>query len=296
MQTFSISKREYKNLQEFELSKVVTNTEGKIYNYQKEHKEKIIKILYQLSQDNIANKLYTLEMLELWQTYLPSSFCIPEGLITYRNNIIGFLLDKCNGVNLADFLNNKNIDCSSKIFYLKKIGEILESLNNMRQYTDATSFYLNDLHPGNFIVNPNDKSLNVVDLDSCKIGENRPFHAKYLTSLSLCRYIPQKYKSNGNEFFNLEGDFIVNEETDMYCYVISILNYMYGGNVQRFSLAEFYEYLNYLEWIGVSKDLIQVFSKIVSLGKNENPAELLDSLKEVQIYRANNKIYKLKKI
>ena len=43
MQTFSISKREYKNLQEFELSKVVTNTEGKIYNYQKEHKEKNIK-------------------------------------------------------------------------------------------------------------------------------------------------------------------------------------------------------------------------------------------------------------
>ena len=128
-------------------------------------------------------------------------------------------------------------------------------------------------------MNEEDKSLNVVDLDSCKIGANRPFPAKFLTDLSLCSYVPQKYETNDYEYFNVEGDFIASEETDLYCYIISILNYLYGGNVHRLSLEEFYEYLNYLEQIGISKDLIQLFSKIVIPCKNENP------------FRANSLIY-----
>ncbi len=291
MHTFSISKKKYEQLKEYKLANQILNTEGKIYVFTEKRKEKILKVLYNMHGASFANKLYTIEMLDTWRECFPTCLNIPDGFVSYRNNIIGFVMNKSIGVNFEEFLQDKKKNVSDKIFYFQKIGEILENIKEMRNHTIVKDFYLNDLHPGNFIVNEEDKSLNVVDLDSCKIGANRPFPAKFLTDLSLCSYVPQKYETNDYEYFNVEGDFIASEETDLYCYIISILNYLYGGNVHRLSLEEFYEYLNYLEQIGISKDLIQLFSKIVIPCKNENPFNLLAALKEEQIYRANSLIY-----
>ena len=40
------------------------------------------------------------------------------------------------------------------------------------------------------------------------------------------------------------------ENSDLYCYIMVILNYLYGSNLNTtVAIEEFYEYMNYLEYI-----------------------------------------------
>jgi hypothetical protein len=71
-----------------------------------------------------------------------------------------------------------------------------------------------------------------------------------------------------------------------------ILNFLAGTNINNFSLEEFYDYLNYLEFIGIDKNLLDSFNNIVGYGPNINIREYLDSLTSENIVRSKNNVYK----
>ena len=71
-----------------------------------------------------------------------------------------------------------------------------------------------------------------------------------------------------------------------------ILNYLYGSNLNTVAIEEFYEYMNYLEHIGIDKNLVSIFERIVTNKNNKNPEYLLSSITDEQVYRANEKVYK----
>lgn len=71
-------------------------------------------------------------------------------------------------------------------------------MKNIRKYTELKDFYIGDIHEDNFLVDTEKQEIFVADLDSCKIA-----------------------------------DYKVTEETDIYCYIIMILNYLYDGRVDR---------------------------------------------------------------
>lgn len=197
-------------------------------------------------------------------------------------------MPRAEGINLTEILKTKDIEYKEQIYYLKKIGEILIQLHNIRKYTPLKDFYINDLHDSNFIVDPNKRELSVIDLDSCKICSNEPFAARFLTPFSLIKGV-DKYKIN--EDIHSNGYIVPNSDSDLYCYSMIILNYLYGGKISR-DISEFYKYLTYLEDIGIDKNLLDVFSKIVvSNCKNENPLNYLDTLTSEQIYRAKEVVY-----
>ena len=151
----------------------------KIFDFDYRGNKKILKTLYTLNGHTFANKLYTLEMLDSNKEYLPSNFYIPDYLCTVDSKVIGFTVPKIEGINLTDILKSKQIDYKEQIYYLKKIGEILNQLHNIRKYTNLTDIYINDLHDSNFIVDNNNRELKVIDLDSCKICSNEPFPADF---------------------------------------------------------------------------------------------------------------------
>lgn len=289
MQTLSLSKKAFQSLHELDLPKEVFNTEGKIYDFEYKRKAKVLKTLYHLEGQIFANKLYTLEMLNTYKEYLPENFYIPDTLISVANEVVGYTLPKFDGITLATILNNKNIKPEEKTFYLKQIGLMLEQLKNIRKYTPLKEFYLNDLHESNFMVNPNNREVITIDLDSCKIASNQPFASRYLTPVSMANYVPEKYIQNTDELAS--GYIIANEETDLYCYSIMILNYLYGKNLNNLSIDEFYNYLNYLNHLGLNQEMLDIFSNLVVPHHNENPMNYLDSLTNEQIYRANNTVY-----
>ena len=288
MKVISIYRKKFRELKQVVLSRNVTNTEAKILDFNYKNQEKILKSLFTLQGDSFANKLYTIEMLDSNKEYLPTSFLIPDYLCTVSGEVIGFTLPKFNGKNLSDVLLDNNVDYKEQIYYLKKIGELLNQLQSIRTYTDLKNIYINDLHEANFMVDPNNKELKVIDLDSCKIGHNKVFPSKYLMWKSLVDY-SNKYKKTDDEK-NL-GHIIPDQNSDLYCYIITILNYLLKDNISKYKAECFYEYLNYLNNIGFDKELLDIFEKILCNCDNENPMNYLETITETQLCRARKNVF-----
>ena len=284
-------------------------------------KVKVFKSLHRTSGVIFANKLYTLEMLNEYRDILPHSFVIPDALVTVEKQIKGFVLPLIKGINLELYLADSNVKISDKIMYLKKIGDILKQLDHLRKASVLDSIYLNDLHASNFIVDEKNQELRVVDLDSCRICESKPLLARFLTPISLLSLAPghNKYDIYRKEILDKDGNLILditdddyeygyckyknyhdelgfinsNADSDLYCYAIVFLNFLYGDNVNVMGLEHFYDYMDYLEKIGLNRKLTNAIRKIVINAPNENIGPYLNKITDEQVELANHKVYEL---
>lgn len=291
MQIINMSKTKLNSLEPLILPKNVTSTECELFKYPYYGKEKLLKKLHRTDGIIFANKLYTIEALNANKDSMPSNFVLPESLVSINKKIEAFTMKYIKGINLSVILNNPDITYEEKIHYLKSIGRILEQMQNIRKYTNLNNFYLGDIHEDNFLVERDKKEIYIVDLDSCKIAGNKSFPGRYLTNSSLIKYSNTKYQTLSQT--DDLADYKIDENTDIYCYIIIILNYLYDGRVDRLSLDKFYDFINYLEDIKVNIELIECFNKIVVGGNNINPCNYLDTLTPKQVAGAR-RLYKKK--
>lgn len=283
-----MSKTKLNSLEPLILPKDVTSTECELFKYNYYGKEKLLKKLYRTNGIIFANKLYTIEALNSNKDNIPSNFIVPEVLVSINKQIEAFTMKYIKGTNLSIILNEPTITYEEKINYLKSIGNILEQMKNIRKYTELKDFYIGDIHEDNFLVDTEKQEIFVADLDSCKIADNKSFPGRYLTTASLLRYNEIKYSLLDEP--DRIADYKVTEETDIYCYIIMILNYLYDGRIDKLSIEEFYRFINYLDDIEVNKELIESFEKIVVGAPNVNPVNYLDTLSSKQIAKAR-KLY-----
>lgn len=291
MQIINMSKTKLNSLEPLILPKNVTSTVCELFKYPYYGKEKLLKKLHRTDGIIFANKLYTIEALNANKDSMPSNFVLPESLVSINKKIEAFTMKYIKGINLSVILNNPDITYEEKIHYLKSIGRILEQMQNIRKYTNLNNFYLGDIHEDNFLVERDKKEIYIVDLDSCKIAGNKSFPGRYLTNSSLIKYNNTKYQTLSQT--DDLADYKIDENTDIYCYIIMILNYLYDGRVDRLSLDKFYDFINYLEDIKVNIELIECFNKIVVGGNNINPCNYLDTLTPKQVAGAR-RLYKKK--
>ena len=291
MQIINMSKTKLNSLEPLILPKNVTSTECELFKYPYYSKEKLLKKLHRTDGIIFANKLYTIEALNANKDSMPSNFVLPESLVSINKKIEAFTMKYIKGINLSVILNNPDITYEEKIHYLKSIVRILEQMQNIRKYTNLNNFYLGDIHEDNFLVERDKQEIYIVDLDSCKIAGNKSFPGRYLTNSSLIKYNNTKYQTLSQT--DDLADYKIDENTDIYCYIIIILNYLYDGRVDRLSLDKFYDFINYLEDIKVNIELIECFNKIVVGGNNINPCNYLDTLTPKQVAGAR-RLYKKK--
>ena len=291
MQIINMSKTKLNSLEPLILPKNVTSTECELFKYPYYGKEKLLKKLHRTDGIIFANKLYTIEALNANKDSMPSNFILPESLVSINKKIEAFTMKYIKGINLSVILNNPDITYEEKIHYLKSIGRILEQMQNIRKYTNLNNFYLGDIHEDNFLVERDKQEVYIVYLDSCKIAGNKSFPGRYLTNSSLIKYNNTKYQTLSQT--DDLADYKIDENTDIYCYIIMILNYLYDGRVDRLSLDKFYDFINYLEDIKVNIELIECFNKIVVGGNNINPCNYLDTLTPKQVAGAR-RLYKKK--
>lgn len=290
MKNIKLTKKQFEELEPLQVSTQVLNTEGALYNFSYKNQEKILKTLYTINDHILFNKLYTIETLDENAKYLPDSFCIPDYLVTIRGitQNYGFTVPKLNGKTLTEFLNDKTIKTEEQIYYLKKVGKILNQLSAIRKHTPLKNIYIGDVHESNFIIDPSNKKLSVIDLDSCKIGDNEPFPARYLTPRALLNNANKKYNINKD---SKQAHVIADENSDLYCYNIMIMNYLYGGNINIDSLEEFYSYITYLDKIGINGNLLDCFERLVVNKPNKNPEIYLETLTNEEVYKAKKRVY-----
>jgi len=280
MKAISISKKKFESLEKLPLPNHILNTEAELYilpiKNKWEQEDKLLKRYYIDEGFILGNKLLTINtLIDSREKIDIEEIVFPERLAIVNEQVIGYTMPLINSINLQSIYLKDNIDPQRKIDYLKQVGKILEKMKMVREYTDIKKFYLNDMHESNFIIETSTDKVKVIDIDSCKINKNYSFGSKYLSHYSLINGI-QKYKKE--EEFSCGGYFIPSEDTDLYCYIIMILNLLSGTNMNKISLDNFYEYLDYLYGLGIDKYLIDIFEKVLSNCHNENPYELLDIL------------------
>lgn len=264
------------------------NTSGylKIVNYF--NRKMVLKKIDPIRCDEVISKVL---FLNRYKNLMPSNFVIPEFLVLLDNKDLYMAIDYINGNNLGDVLKDKNINIRDKKIYLSYIGNTLEEMRHMRENPLLSDFCLGDLHEDNFIVS--NKKLYTIDLDDAKIDSISPI-ASYLQVGSLFSYLhTDKYIiEDYNPYF---VKYKVDYNTDMYCYIMVILNFLYGDNVNNMDIEEFYCYLDYLYKIGIDSSLLECFNSISSSDDNINPMNYIDSLTSNQIYRAKKIVYKYNK-
>ena len=264
------------------------NTSGylKIVNYF--NRKMVIKKIDPIRCDEVISKVL---FLNRYKNLMPSNFVIPEFLVLLDNKDLYMAIDYINGNNLGDVLKDKNINIRDKKIYLSYIGNTLEEMRHMRENPLLSDFCLGNLHEDNFIVS--NKKLYTIDLDEAKIDSISPI-VSYLQVGSLFSYLhTDKYIiEDYNPYF---VKYKVDYNTDMYCYIMVILNFLYGDNVNNMNINDFYCYLDYLYKIGIDSSLLECFNSISSSDDNINPMNYIDSLTSNQFYRAKKIVYKYNK-
>lgn len=277
MKAINFTKEEFSKFVEHTKDIPTFHSEGDIYVILKEEK-KAFKKLNNAHGFYLGNKLITLVALEEATNLLsPKGFVVPEKIATVDSNVEGYTMPFIAGRNLEEILADDSIDIQTKVGYLKQIGSILREMETLRKNPKLEDFYLNDLHAANFIVDKNTDTLKVVDLDSCRISGNYPFGTKYLSSLTPLRNF-SKYDSNILK--SCGGEFNANANSDLYCYAIVVLNFLFNEKMHVKSIEEYLWYLNYLSNIGANKELIDAFALVYQESDNINFDYLLDYIPE----------------
>lgn len=294
MNIINFSNYNFKKLQKLQLDNAVTNTEGILYVIPEKEKwnkeEKILKIFYNNIGEQFGNKLLTLNsLIDNASIINIDEIVMPEKLASVGDQIVGFTMPYIPSVNLQTLLNSYNISNEVKIDYLKQIGIILDKMKKVRENTKVKDFFVNDLHEGNFIFDFNTNKIHLVDIDSCRINNNKPFAAKYLSRTSSIANMPNKYICN--EFTDNSGYIVPDENTDLYCYTVIVLNYLFKDKITKLNIEEFYTYINYLRRVGLPYKLLDKISKIYQYQDNENIYEYLDFITPSVLEKSSEKVF-----
>ena len=298
MKVITLSKRAFESLEPLKLSREVLNTESQVYYFKSQGKPMILKKLFYQDGVTFANKLYTLEMLSSNKEKLPNSFMVPDALISVSGKIPGFVVPFMEGENLEKVLLDSNCTLEEKKYFLTKVGEILNQMKAIRDNTSLKDLFLCDLHASNFVVNRNNHEVGVVDLDSCKINGNKSSTSLFLNPLGLLNHVKGKYNIIGDKEGNYNIGYVeADENTDLYCYSMMLLSFLYGNReINCVSLDNYYRYLDYLSYVGIDDNLLDSFRNLVSNKKNSNPFHYISTINREQACRAKCIVYqKVKK-
>ncbi len=297
MNIMNMSKYDLKKIKKFSLASGLINTEAELFILKEKNdwniEYKMLKVFYNNSGSNFSNKLFTInELIDKKEIINMNELVIPEKILIINDEVKGFSMSYIKSVSFETVLNDFKIDNLKKIKYFKQISNILKKMDQLRKNSELSDFYLNDIHENNFIVNNETDKINVVDLDSCKIGGNKPFAAKYLTMYAPISNMNSKYKLNND--INFSSYVIPDKNTDLYCYTMMIINFLFKGKANLMNRDKYYLYLDYLRSIGYSYNLLDKFYKIYEYVDNELIDEELNELNNDMVYKSHHKIFEMK--
>lgn len=297
MEVVNITKNGLKKLKKVSLGYGILNTEADLFIMKTKDKwnieYKMLKTLFCTEGANFSNKLFIInELIDNRSVINIDELVLPEKLLIVDGQVNGFIMPYIENTNFEGILNDINISNLQKIEYFKQISHILHKMDNLRNNSDITDFYLNDLHASNFILNKKTGKINVVDLDSCKINGNKPFAAKYLTPFSPISSMKAKYRVNKE--INFLGYIIPDKNTDLYCYIMTLMNFLFKGRIGSLGRDNYYLYLEYLRSINYPYELLDKLSKIYEYVDNEEIGDELDLLTNDMIVMAQSKIFNMK--
>lgn len=271
MKKIYLSERDLLSFQTFITKK--TN-EGIIFEYDEENLLKYFNYL-------CDNKYLTIELIDKHYNQLSNLpfLLFHNKEVFIDNNLKGIIIPKGFKLTLSNYLELSTTTFNDKIIVMKNIGKALETLKKLRNSKDiCDSFFIGDIHEKNILVDPETKDIQFIDLDSCKLEDNKAVLCKYLqffqTYSYVVKYLKHKYPKQSNCYFTN------NEDTDLYCYHSLIMMTLFNTKIHTMDIASFYNYVNNLQNLGIPLELCDSLQKLYFPGKNINPYCSLDNIPE----------------
>lgn len=292
MEILSLSQKQFKKLKKLPLPKGVVNTESEIYildNKKFNSKEKLLlKKLTVIGESYISNKIYNVSLLGDNKDRIGiDELVIPNYLVSIDGKVESFAVPKIEGSNLGSIINNPKISNEKKLYYLYKVGKLIKKTQKLED--KGIKFNFGDLHEDNFMVGKKDDKAYAIDLDGSYLKSSYPQPSKYLIENPNLGLFPTKYISTGT------GLIVPNDNSDLLCYNMMILNTIGKDEVSEMDIAGYSEYISYLKTLGFGKDIIKSFNSIYEAADNINPYEYLDQIPNDKIEEARVKVFKYKK-
>ena len=275
MEIINYSQDRVSKLEELPL-KDILHTESELLYVVEKGEIKVFKKLIENSGEEFSNKSYTVtSLIDNRYRINIDEIVFPEHAVSVSKNVVGFVMPNIRNVTLSKYMKDKRKTLTQKIELLKQINEVLLKMKRVRE-REKMNFYINDFHEDNILYNKDTERVNFVDIDSCRILQNQPFLAKYLTRESLASYFPKKYIRNET---NSSGYIIADQNSDLYCYAIIILNFLYQGRFDQLDITTARLYMEYLKDIGFSDEFVTALSKPFEEDKeNEFLGKYLDEI------------------
>lgn len=293
MNAVTITKKQYAALNLLDIG-TAQNTEGKIYVLDKgnilEHGKwhqcdgsLLLKELDTKNGASMAAKLKNVSILSDKKDEIAmNELVVPNNIAVNNNEVIGFTMPYIkNARTLTETLKDKNVPSCKKIRYLKKIGKTLKKLDALKK-KGIINLTIGDLHEDNILVT-NDEKIKFIDLDSVYLDGNYFHGGRYLYNPELTMVDKYKYTPYGTA--------CQDKNTDIYCYIMIILNMISQGRMDYINIPEYMEYMKYLRDLGFGKELINSFKKIYLETENTNPEEYLGEIPESNLEEASYKTF-----
>ncbi len=255
----------------------ITHTESDLYFMTYKKQNMIFKKLYVDFGNIFSNKLYTLSaLIDNKERFDIEEIVFPKQLITISKDLKGFIMPYISNINFSTFLSLKNKTLQDKINCFRQINDILLKMKSIREKYNI-DFYINDFHEENILYNVETNSINLVDIDSCRILNNKPFASKYLTPMSLAA-LYSKYNVSETDS---AGYIVADQNSDIYCYAIMVLNFLCNDKFYKFDYKTVEEYFEYLKKIGFSNEFVDKFNKpFIDDVDNEFLGDYLEEINE----------------
>ncbi len=267
----SFSKHQIAHLKPLILEDAITSIESNLYHLPRRNKDSyLLKEYKSNSGEYFGNKLLTINsLIENRERINIDELVFPEKIVVIDKKITGFIMKYIeNNINLSLLLDSKNIDVQLKIKLLKQIELIMQKVQHVKGMKEQ--FLLADIHESNFILQKDTGKVFCVDVDGCKISNNRIYSMKYGSFNEKFLDLPHKYPLYEDE------EPIPNFNTEWYCFITMVLNMIGSGPVYKLLLEDFYDYIEYLKDAGFSKELLHCLANIYSNKDNYFSKELLD--------------------
>jgi hypothetical protein len=287
---------EVRKLEHLAISEDVFNTEGLMLILNKQYKTKdgkrmLFKYLDMQEFDSVMDrKEYILSYLNSSPYKDLEGLVIPDSEIFVDGDLAGFAMPLIeHHKNVGHLLHSHHVPFHEKKKLLKELGALIDSVNRI----DAEhELFFGDLNEYNFILDEEEK-MKAIDLDSCHVsnldGVEPPDMAYYLLKNPNLWTLPNKYKKN------FIGILIPNKDSDLYSYLMVVLDTIANHNMFKEDMDTYFAYLEYLHGLGVPSELIDMFWNIYTPKTNENPRLMIDTLDDHLVYHSSFNHFQKKK-
>lgn len=278
VKTIMLTNNELCSLTKFYLSNDIFHCESEIYRLDLKRIEKRYKIgnsdlllkkySNYLNKKEIETKIANVSKLANYYDQLNiRELNIPRYKVMVGKDFIGFALNEIKEArNLGSILYSEDVSINAKIYYLYNVGNLIDKVLKQNIF----EFNFGDLHEYNFVVD-NENLVYAIDLDDIYLKSNIPKRSRYLLQSSI-DYFPNKYRKYSTKIVYPD------DNTDLLCYNIMILNCLLNDNIIYYDLTSFQEYIMYLKYLGFGANILNSFSRLYSSNDNINPYSYLDEI------------------